>query len=156
MVLVKQHFIKQLLPKIICWNTAVLAALWNAALLPSPTPQSFLSSRGLYLQCYTKGLVVSTFLFSYFQTASIVCLLTDLNNILLEIPPASFPPPKVTNQFGLISVQNQNRIVKTHISFKCCFCSPASLNWTSTFCTLASRHSNTGEHALSKLWNNRF
>lgn len=38
LVLVKRHFIKHLLSEIICWNTAVLPALWNAVLLPSPTP----------------------------------------------------------------------------------------------------------------------
>lgn len=43
---------------------------------------------------------------------------------------------EITKQFGLTSVQNQIRIVKIRISFKCCFCSPTSLNQTSVFCTL--------------------
>lgn len=65
---------------------ALLQQLLYEVLFPFTLPAPPLSSPGLGLQCYMKGLVISTFLFSYFQTASISSLFTDLNNILLRTP----------------------------------------------------------------------
>lgn len=66
---------------------ALLQQLLYEVPFPFTPPAPPLSSPGFGLQCYMKGLVVSTFLFSYFQTASIASLFIDLNNILLRTPP---------------------------------------------------------------------